>query len=188
MMTPTPTGNVPVDIAERCFTLQDGVFLSRVAEQTIRNWRFRGILTTIGDKDARNGRWHFSLIDLLHLAVMYDLCMSRGLDFGPARADTIAAMVVRAARENLAQPRERYRKNLNVICGWEEDGELFAAVTEIRRAGEYSPPVDERDGDEFSPLRRVILCIPAAAMLSDLIIRTEYLQQRNKRAEAPTHV
>jgi len=186
-MTPTPTGNVPVDAAARVFTLQDIAYLTRVTVGSIRNWRFRGIVTTIGRKDNVTGRWFFSLEDGLHLSVMRALCLQTGLDFGPKRGAVIAALVVSTARENLARPSGEYRTALNIVVGWDETGEQFAVLADIRNAGHYHPEVRETDGAVFSPMRQPVVCIPAAAMLSDLIIRTEFLQLHNKRAEAPTH-
>ena len=185
--TQLSSGDVPVDISERQFTLPDTGFLARVPDGSIRNWQARKIVT-IGHKHWPSGRWYFSLKDALRLAVMHDLCVRRGLDFGPTKAAIIAEMVVKAASDHLAEPSEGYRQNLNVVVAWEEDGEMFGTTADIRHPGNYYPPVSDRDGDEYCPLSRTIVCIPAAKMLSDLIIRTEFLQHRNRKAEAPTHV
>lgn len=186
-MTLTPTGDVPVDVEARVFTLRDASFLTRVPWRSIRNWKARDIARDLGHKDDLTGKWYFSIMDALRLSVMHDLCVRPGLDFGPARAATMADLVARSARENLAQPRDGYRPNLNICVCWKEDGSMFAVAADIKKAGHYYPPVSERDGADYSPLRRAIIAIPASAMMSDLIIRTEFLQARNKRAERPTH-
>jgi hypothetical protein len=181
------SGDVPIDINEQCFTLPDAAFLARVPDMSIRNWQSRKILN-MGRKEWPSGRWYFSILDMLRIDVMFDLCVRRGMDFGPTKAGVIAAVVVNAATDNLSQPRKSYRPNLNVVIAWEADGEMFATTADIKHAGHYYPPVSDKDGEEYSPLCRTVICIPAAKMLSDLVIRTEALQHHNQRAEGPTHV
>jgi hypothetical protein len=180
------SGDVPVDINERRFTLPDTAFLARVPDKSLRNWMARSIIT-IGDKHWPSGRWYFSVIDALRLKTMHSLCVRPGLDFGPTKAAIIAELVVNAARDNLAAPSDGYRHDLNVVIAWELDGEMFGTTANIREAGRYHPQPPATD-DGYEPLRNTVVCIPAAAMLRDLIIRIELLAQRNRKAEAPTHV
>jgi hypothetical protein len=186
-MTEEPNpGDVPINVWERRFSLPDAAFLARVPEVSIRNWQSRKIIA-MGEKHLPSGRWYFSLEDTLRFAVMHDLCVRPGLDFGPKRAAVIAEVVVNAAIENTSQPRQGFRQNLNIVIAWGEDGDMFTTAADIRNPGNFYPPVSPRDGDEYSPFRRSIITIPAAAMLIDLFLRTEHLQKRNRRAEAPTH-
>lgn len=172
-----------IDFNERRYTLPDTAFLARVPDVSLRNWMARHIFTA-GEKHASSGRWYFSLTDALRLAVMHDLCVRPGLDFGPTKAAAIAELVVTAAMDNLAQPSDGVRQNLNVLVAWDAAGEMLVTAADIKHAGNYYPPVNN---DDYAPLRRTIVCIPAAAMLRDLGTRTEQLAHRNS-SEAAAHV
>jgi hypothetical protein len=121
---------------------------------------------------------------VLQLAVMSDLCRE-GLDLGPRKASRIAEFVVAEAKKNLAQPNKGFRRNLNVLVAWDENGGMLLTAADIKHPGNYYPPIGN---DDYSPLRRPIISIPATSMALDLGIRTEALAAHNARAEAPTHV
>lgn len=185
--SPTPSGNEPVNFTARDFSLQDASFLARVPEGSLRNWIHRSVMK-VGQKHRLTGRYYFNVKDILRLTVMHDLCVRRGMSFNPSDAVRIADAAVTAALENAAQPRDGFRKNLNVIIGWHEDGEMFVTTADIKHPGNYYPPVPQSEADEiYSPLRRTIVAVPCAVMLRDIVIRCELLQKRNAKAEAPTH-
>jgi len=182
--TALAAGDVRIDFTDERYTLVDTAFLARVPDMSVRNWQARGMFT-VGHKHPASGRWFFSLCDALRLAVMHDLCVRPGLDFGPRKASVIADFVIDAAMKNLAEPDDGYRRNLNVLVAWDEAGEMLVTTADIKHPGSYYPPVNN---DEYAPLRRSIIAIPASAMLIDLGLRTEQLTHRNARAEAPNHV
>jgi hypothetical protein len=180
-------GDVAVEFDKRQFTLLETAWLAQIPPRSLRNWMARGSVN-IGTKHFVSGRWSFSIDDALRLAVMHDLCTRRGMDFSPPNAAMIADMVVREARANVAKPRDGFRPNLNVVVAWDRRGQMVFTTADIKHPGNYYPPLPEDDSKRYSPLRRTVVSIPAAALLIDLVIRTEELAERNRRAEAPSIV
>ena len=84
-------------------------------------------------------------------------------------------------------PCDGKRPNLCVIIAWTEDGEMLAAAADIAQPGFYYPPMRDAPGG-YQPLRRSILGVPVTSLVVDIMLRTEDLASRNRKAEAPEHV
>ena len=179
-----PLGDVPIRLTEPMFTLPDAAFLSGVPEKSIRNWMARDVLR-IGQKHFA-GRWTYSVLDVLRLSIMHSLAVNISLPVRQAAhvaevAATIATdSTTRDTSGAFLDAADGYRPNKNIVISWDEAGEPFAAVADIKRAGNYYPPAS---GD----LRRAHVVVPVTALFNDLVLRTADLARRNARAEAPTH-
>lgn len=182
-------GDVPIQLTERQFTLPEAAVLSRVPQRSIRNWIARDVIQ-LGERHFL-GRWMFSTLDVLKLAVMHNLCVE--MTFSPPIAARVVEMVAQLAMDStrrdasgaLLDDADGRRPNQNVVINFGEDGAPSAFVADIKRAGIYYPP--EGDSPEAKAMRRGHVVIPATAMLDDILERTVEVIRSNRKAEVLVH-
>lgn len=187
--SPDPAGAVPIKLTELQFTLGEAATLADLSHRSVRNWQHRNAIR-IGHKHFL-GRWQFSVLDVLKLAVMHDLCVR--LSFNPTVAAKVAEFVAelamasteRDAAGKLIEGADGFRPNRNVIVGFGEDGAPFMVAADIRIPGNYYPPAHGDAG--AAPLRRGHVVIPVTSLLHDVLLRTEGLTRANEKAEALTY-
>jgi hypothetical protein len=179
-MNSDPGGDVPIDCEARAFTLAEIALLTSLPIQSIRNWRLR--VKVFGAKHW-TGRWMYSLIDGLKLSVMQTLSVRIDL-VSLTDAARVAELVAEEALKVLRQPPSERRENVNILVAFGADGEPQIGVfrTLQPHLGHHWPPRSNDRGD-FVPLRAPYLCVPASAMLFDLIKRTQAVEEANQRAE-----
>lgn len=180
----TSSGDRPIIPQSLEYTVADAAVLARVPEISIRNWMARGTLN-VGMRTA-GGRVLLTLMDILRLEVMHDLCVRAA--FKASEAAEIAEIVVEKVRKHGTGDASQGRPVMNLVVGWNEAGELVANFVDLVGPGFYKPPPRLDGDDSYNPLRRAHLVLPIASMWADLILRTEQLERANKRAEAPVHV
>jgi hypothetical protein len=186
---PLDLGAVPIHLAERQFTLGEAATLSRVPHRSIRNWMARDVIV-LGERHFL-GRWMFSVLDVLKLAVMHDLCVK--MTFSPTIAAKLAEAVAQVAWDSskrdasgaLLAGADNFRPNVNVILNYDEDGQPFVITADIKDPGKYYPML--RGDAATASLRRAHVVIPATAMLFDVLARTEDVTRSNVKAEVPFH-
>ena len=64
-----------------------------------------------------------------------------------------------------------------MIC-WDDAGEPYVYVADIKCAGAYRPPASSR---------RAHVVVPVTAIFHDMMLRTADLARRNAKAEVPVH-
>jgi hypothetical protein len=186
---PLALGAMPIHLAERQFTLGEAATLSRVPHRSIRNWMARDVIV-LGERHFL-GRWMFSVLDVLKLAVMHDLCVK--MTFSPSIAAKLAEAVAQVAWDSskrdasgtLTAGADNFRPNVNVLLNYDEAGEPHVVMANIKDPGNYYPPLRGEAG--AASLRRAHVVIPATAMLFDVLERTEEVTRRNVKAEVPFH-
>jgi hypothetical protein len=171
-------GDFPIDLGKYQFTRPEAAYLARLKSKAVINWQQRKETGDIGWKSPDDGRWWFSIRDILALSVMADFCVRKPL-LGIAEAAVVADMVVSAALDSTAPGAnlDGYRPNANVLVAWDADGRMVAGVYDIRSPS-YYPPRGIDDPDDYQPLRRGHLVIPATAMLIDVVCRVKFLPQK----------
>ena len=179
-------GDIPIHFDEYQFTLADASFLSGVPQKTIRNWLARDVLR-VGKKHFL-GRWTFSFLDAVRLAVMRDLTTIVTLPLADAArlADLVAEEVVKHARRDasgkLLNVKDGRRPNVNILVGFGADGQPKAWVANIKEPGRYYAPHYKDHGR--AALRRTHIVIPVTAILTDTLFRIEDLARRGEQDES----
>jgi hypothetical protein len=163
------------------FLIPDAALLARVPEGSLRNWLARDVMR-LGIRTSA-GRVLLSLLDILQLEIMHDLAVRGG--FKASDAAQIAEIAAERVRNHGTGSAEHGRPVLNLIIGWNEEGELLASFVDLVGPGFYRPPARKDGDDSYNPLRRAHLVLPLASMWADLILRNDELERVNKRAEAP---
>lgn len=168
-----PAGDIPLNLHEPLFTLAEAAALSGVTEQAFYRWWSRGVLENIGQKDraGRGGTWLFSMVDVLKLHIMASLTVRANITTASDAAD-IAGIAAQAALSSTgpdaaASPS---RPHVNLLVGWNEDGELVAQTHNISEPGHYLPP-RRPDDEKAHPFRRPHIVIPITSLFIDLFLR-----------------
>jgi hypothetical protein len=181
-----PGGDEKIDVHARAYSLAEIAVLSNVSAMSVRNWLVR-VRMNVGQKSWA-GRWRFSLLDGLRLSVLQAICVRADLVELEDGAK-IAEAVVEEALKFLRQPPSGQRENFNVLVGWNEQGEIVVGSFRSLQPhlGHHWPPRATHDGD-YQPLRAPYLVLPASAMVSDLMLRTDQIAKQAQREEGPAHV
>jgi hypothetical protein len=189
IQAPDLAGDEPISLLLRQFTLPEAAALSRVPQKSVRNWISRDVLR-IGERHSFLARWMFSVLDVIRLRVMHDLCIN--LTFNPRDAARIADLVANLAMDEtkrdasgrLIDGADGVRPNKNVVVAFNGAGEAEVCVADIKTPGSYYPPLST-GGDD--PLRRAHVVVPVSTLLNDVILRTAEVARQHVRAEAPVH-
>jgi len=166
-----PGDDIPIDCAERQFTLSDAAFLAGVPEKSLYNWIERSVIV-LSDKvwlpGAKTSRWMFSVYDTMKVSIVFDLAVrTRACELADA-ASAAEVAVAAAIKADAAAHRDGIKPNVNVALYWDRDGKLFCMIHDVKNAAAaYPPPPGKRS--RYQPTRRVFSIIPATALLHDTI-------------------
>lgn len=150
---------------DRCFTSAKAARLSGVSEKDLENWAARGTLE-VGEK-LPSGRWLFSFLDILALAVMHGL--TRRVPIGPrpavqaaqAVAAYVAAQMPRDAAGSVLCDVTRIPSTQAIVLARTDD-EWRCDVVAIGRG--YA--------DRAGPWSAAHIVVPIAELFADVFFRS----------------